>query len=254
MPDEFTGVTLSTDYIGKNILYYPEVASTMDTARKAAQDGAIEGTAVIADIQTSGRGRMKRTWKSPKGSIALSIVLTPKLEQLPQIIMVASLAMVGALYNIAGIKAKIKWPNDVLINGRKVCGILVENSLSGKKVNWTIVGIGININLDLSLISDEIAYATSISTEIGKDVSKSYVVKHVLESFEHYYDGMKNGEPICEQWRDLLETLGEEVQVTDGDVIEKGVAESVDTDGSLLLRKADGTLAKIVAGDVTLRK
>ena len=123
----------------------------MEVAKEAVKKGAAEGTVILADEQTTGRGRLGRIWlSSPKSSIAMSLILYPPLEWLPQINMATPLAVIRSIKKTTGIKAGIKWPNDVLIEGKKVCGTLIENALQGETVNWTIVGIGLNVNLDFT--------------------------------------------------------------------------------------------------------
>lgn len=245
--------SIATSVIGRKISYYSTLSSTTDVAKGLVKSKTEEGTVVIADEQSAGRGRLSRAWNSPKGSIAMSVILYPQLEQLPGLIMVMSLAVRRAIEQTTGIKADIKWPNDVLISGRKVCGILIENDIRGKDVRWSIVSPGININVDkaqLMKISDS---ATSLYIETGQQVSKLQVIVHLLESLDLYYMRLRNGEVIYHEWRDCMVTLGKEVQVSGGEYVESGVAESVDSDGCLLVRRYDGSIARIVAGDVTLR-
>jgi len=162
---------LETLFIGQRVIYYPSLTSTMEVAKQEAQRGAEEGTAVIAGEQTVGRGRKKRAWLSPKGSIALSIILYPSVVYLPSLIMVASLAVVHSIEEVTGLRSQIKWPNDVLVNGRKVSGILIESGVRGKIVDYAIMGIGINANLSLSDFPELLPFATSLSDELGGDVS-----------------------------------------------------------------------------------
>lgn len=243
---------LETTFVGQHLLYYSSIPSTMDAAKQAAQAGAVEGTIVIAEEQTAGRGRMERSWLSPPGgAIALSIILRPKLSHLPQLIMVASLAAVHSIEKVSGLRPAIKWPNDILIQGKKVCGILIESQLRGKRVDFTIMGIGLNVALDVSAFPSISATATSLATELGRKVSRRRILQCLLAEVERLYLAVQAGEPIYQEWRDRLETLGKKVRVKWGEGIEEGQAESVDSQGGLLLRRGDGTLARIVAGDVT---
>jgi len=216
---------LETRFVGQRVIYYPSLTSTMEVARREAQQGAAEGTVIIADEQTAGRGRLGRVWLSPRGSIALSIILYPSLSHLPSLIMLASLAVVHSIEAVTGLKSQTKWPNDVLVNGRKVCGIFPE-----------ILPI-----------------ATSLSDEMGRDVSRLSIIRCLLVETERVYLALSAGGSIYEEWRDSLVTLGRRVCVKTGEAIYEGVAESVARDGSLLLRGPDGSLTRIVAGDVTLR-
>jgi len=245
---------LDTRFIGQRVIYYPRLTSTMDVAKREAQQGAIEGTVVIAGEQTAGRGRIKRPWLSPKGSIALSIILYPSLAYLPSLIMVASLAVVRCIDKVTGLKSQIKWPNDVLVNDKKVCGILIESDVRGNTVDYAIIGIGINANLRLSDFPEIPPTATSLSHELGRKVSRLDIIQCLLAETERLYLALPAGESVYQEWRDNLATLGKRVRAKSGETTYEGVAESVASDGSLLLRQSDGSLTKIVAGDVTLLK
>lgn len=244
---------LETHLVGQRVIYYPSLTSTMEVAKREAQQGVVAGTVIVADEQTAGRGRLKRAWLSPRGNVALSIILSPSLAYLPSLIMLASLAVVHSIEVVTGLKSQIKWPNDILINGRKVCGILIENDVQGNTVNYSIIGIGINVNLRLADFPEILSIATSLSDELGGDVSRLSVIRCLLVEIERLYLALSAGGSIYEEWRDSLVTLGRRVRVKTGETIYEGVAESVARDGSLLLRGLDGSLTKIVAGDVTLR-
>ncbi len=245
---------LGTRFIGWRILYYPSLTSTNDVARQEAQRGAAEGTVVVADVQTAGRGRLKRAWLSPVGSVALSVFLRPDVVQLPSLIMLASLAVVRSLEAVTGLKVQIKWPNDVLINGRKVCGILIESDVRGNTVNYVIVGIGINVNLSAADFPEISPIATSLSGELGREVSRLSVVRRLLVEMDKLYQGLSVGGALYGEWRSRLVTLGKKVRAATGDTVYEGVAEAVAEDGSLLLRGPDDSLTRIVVGDVTLRE
>ncbi len=244
---------LQTCFIGRRVLYFPSITSTNEVAKKEAQQKAVEGTVIITGEQTRGRGRLKRAWLTPKGNIALSIILYPDISYLPSLIMLASLAVTHCIELVTSLKTQIKWPNDVIINGKKVCGILIESDIQGNKVHYAVIGIGINVNLRLADFPDIQPSATSLYNELGKEVPRLSLIQHLLAEFERLYLIISNGRSIYEEWRDSLVTLGKNVRVTAGDTIYEGVAESVTGDGSLLLRSLDGKLIKIVAGDVTLR-
>lgn len=245
---------LGTSFVGQRVLYYSRLGSTMDATRQEARHGAAEGTVVIADEQTSGKGRMKRTWLTPAGNIALSVILYPRLASLSYLVMLASLAVARSIEAVTGLKTQIKWPNDVLINGKKVCGILVESDVRGGQVHYAIVGIGLNVNLKPGDFPGIQPTATSLSNESGRRISRLALVRHLLIELERLYLTLPEGKSIYEQWRDRLITIGQPVRVTSGEGIMEGTAEAVDPDGSLLLRHPDGHLTRIVAGDVTLRE
>ena len=244
---------LGTRFIGQRVIYHPRLPSTMDEARRQAQKGAREGTVIVAEEQTAGRGRIKRAWLSPKGSIALSIILYPEVAYLSSLIMVASLGVAHAIEKVTGLKPEIKWPNDVLIKGKKVCGILIESDVRGNTVAYAIIGIGINTNFRLTDFPEILPHATSLADELGEEISRVAIIRHLLVETERLYLALPDGDPIYREWQDKLVTLGRKVQVKSGETFLKGIAESVARDGSLLLRHSDGSVTSVVAGDVTLR-
>lgn len=245
---------LKTDFIGKKVIAYPSLSSTNDIAKREARKGAREGTVILAEEQTAGRGRLKRAWLSPKGSIALSIILHPTPAQLPSLIMVASLAVAHCIEEVSGLETQIKWPNDVLINGKKVCGILIESDVRGSAVDYAVIGIGINVNLKPADFPEIAATATSLAQELGREISRREMIRCLLVEAENLYLALPEDDSVFREWRDRLVTLGKEVELISGKTSYQGVAESVANDGSLLLRQPDGSLIKIVAGDVSLRQ
>jgi BirA family biotin operon repressor/biotin-[acetyl-CoA-carboxylase] ligase len=245
---------LGTELIGRNVIVFPSLSSTNDIAKREARKGAREGTVVVAEEQTKGRGRLKRAWLSPRGSVSLSVILHPTPDQLPSLIMVASLAVAHCIEKVADLKTQIKWPNDVLIKGKKVCGILVESDVRGSGVDYAVIGIGLNVNLKTADFPDIAATATSLSQELGKELSLPETIRHLLVAVENLYLALPEGASVFKEWRGRLVTLGQEVAVSSGKTVYKGTAESVASDGSLLLRQPDGNLLKIVAGDVSLRQ
>lgn len=242
---------LKTQVVGRKIIHYPRLPSTMTAARQEARRRAPEGTVVVADEQTAGRGRRERRWLSPGGCLALSVVLYPGLAQLSSLIMIASLAVMHSIRAVTGLEPQIKWPNDVLANGKKVCGILVENDLKGKKVEYAVIGIGINVNIKVAEFSEIEPVATSLSDELGREVSRRDVLRRLLVELDRLY--LQADETVFEEWRDNLVTLGKPVRVETGGRIYEGMAESVARDGSLTLRLTNGAMMTVVAGDVTLR-
>ena len=214
--------------------------------------GAAEGTAVVAGEQTGGRGRLGRDWLSPEGNIALSVILYPDLAKLPSLIMLASLAVLHSIEAVAGLKAQISWPNDVLIGGRKVCGILVESDVRGGAVAYAVIGIGINVNLKISDFPEIPLSATSLSNEVGGEVSLLSMIRQLLVEVERLYLALQAGGSVYQEWRDSLVTLGRKVRASSVSINYEGIAESVDRDGGLLLRCSDGSLIKVIAADVTL--
>lgn len=256
IPDELSVTALTRDLpttlIARRVLYFPSLTSTMDAVRDEARRGAPEGTAVVTSMQTAGRGRLKRAWLSPAGSVAVSILLYPQPNHLPTLVMVSSLAVARAIATVTGLAPEIKWPNDVLVRGKKVCGILIDSDVQGERVTSNI-GIGINVNVNMADYPDIQALATSLSQETGKAVSRLAVVRGLLVEMDRLYLTVRSGGSVWEEWRARLVTLGKSVRARSGDTVYEGIAEDVAHDGSLLVRSADGHLHTVVAGDVTLR-
>lgn len=245
---------LKTEFIGQRVLYYPSLSSTMEAARREAEQMAPEGTIIVAGEQTAGKGRLKRVWLTPGGNIAVSVILYPDIIFLSSIIMMASLAVTHSIETVTGLRAQIKWPNDVLINNRKVCGILIENDIRGNKLNYTVTGIGINVNLKLGDFPELSQTATSLVDELGKMVSRPELLRSLLVELEKLYTVLRKGGSLYEEWRDNLITLGRKVRLDTGVTIYEGIAESVNRDGSLMLRDLNGEIIRVVAGDVNLKE
>ena len=244
---------LPTRFIGHKIIYYPSLNSTMDAAKKEAQWGAEAGTVIVAGEQTAGRGRLQRTWFSPAGGLAFSVILRPNINYLPYMIMLASLAVTYGVRSLTGLKPQIKWPNDVLIGEKKICGILIENDIRKNILRHIVIGIGLNVNLQLSQFPEIAGIATSLSDQLTRQVSRSDVLRSVLVEMDKLYSALPNGEILLHQWKNSLVTLGQQVQVNMGDQIYTGRAESVTENGALMIRQKDGHLVKIIAGDVMLK-
>lgn len=244
---------LATRFIGQKIIYFPSVTSTMDAAKKEAQWGAEAGTVILAGEQTAGRGRLKRTWLSPEGGLAFSVILRPNLSCLPYMIMLASLAVANGIRSVTGLKPQIKWPNDVLIKYKKVCGILIENDIRKNDLKHTVIGVGINVNVETKQLTEIAPIATSLSDQLGNQVSRAEVLRSVLVEMDRLYSELPQGEQLFNQWKANLVTLGQQVQINMGDNIYTGLAEDVTEDGSLMLRQKDGYLVKIIAGEVMFK-
>jgi BirA family biotin operon repressor/biotin-[acetyl-CoA-carboxylase] ligase len=258
MPDEIVNQSLitkglNTRFIGQNVLYYHSLTSTNDIARQLALVKCPEGTAVIADSQTTGRGRLRREWVSPQGNIAVTVVLYPSRKDLHFLTMLASLAVLYSIEKTTGLRCQLKWPNDVLIGGKKVCGILLESQASAESAEYAIIGVGINVNMKLAEYPEISAIATSLTDETGKDVSRVALLQNLFVEMEKLYLRLRAGESLLEEWREHLVTLGKSIHVRSGDEVFEGIAVAVAEDGSLMLRCADGRLMKFTAGDVTLR-
>jgi BirA family biotin operon repressor/biotin-[acetyl-CoA-carboxylase] ligase len=244
---------LTTGFVGRRLEYRAALGSTQDLARELARAGAAEGTVVLAGRQTAGQGRLGRYWVSPAGGLYLTVVLRPPAEHLKAPVIVAALAVARAIERLAGLETSLKWPNDVLVAGRKIAGILSESELMGQNVSYALVGIGVNVNTDMAAYPQSAPLATSVMTELGREASREALAANILNEFETLYLAALAGEPIDKEWRARLGTLGKKVQVRFGQRVEEGLAEDVDRDGDLILRRADGSRLAIAAGDVTLQ-
>lgn len=244
---------LNTRFIGQRVLYYSELDSTMEAARREALWGAQAGTVILTDRQTAGKGRLGRTWISPPGSLMFSVILKPNLANLPFMVMIASLSVVYGIRTLTGLRSQIKWPNDVLINDRKICGILIENDIRKNVLHHTVIGIGINVNNHTSEYPEISATATSLADQTGKEFSREDLLVCCLSEMDNLYELLPDTLYIRQHWVKNMVTIGQKVQVTWGDKILTGTAESVSHDGNLLLRQKEGKLIEIMAGDVTLQ-
>lgn len=235
-------------------MYYPCVTSTMDVARELAKEGVREGTVIVAGGQSEGRGRLGRTWLSPGGqSISLSIILRPTAAQLTQLNMVASLATLRSITAVAGVKPLIKWPNDILINGRKVSGILIENIFEGADLRAAVVGIGINVNFDPASFPEIAGIATGVSIEAGRVISAQELTTRLLRESDELYRQLQEAGTVYDAWIPFVETLGRWVRVRSGDHTVEGRAASITANGSLVLMRSDGGTVALDAGEVTLQ-
>jgi BirA family transcriptional regulator, biotin operon repressor / biotin---[acetyl-CoA-carboxylase] ligase len=223
----------------------------MDTARREALNHSPEGTAVFAELQTAGRGRLKRQWLTTDGNIAVSVVLYPPPEIFSSLIMLTSVAVVNAIKKTAGLDCTIKWPNDILIDGRKVCGILIETCQDKKDICYAILGIGINVGLEVANHPDIKDIAIGLSERLGKSVSREDLLIQLFNEIEGMYSDLKHGNSLYALWKNKLGMLGKPVKVHSMDTILKGIAEGVEEDGSLMLRCNSGELKRITIGDVS---
>jgi BirA family transcriptional regulator, biotin operon repressor / biotin---[acetyl-CoA-carboxylase] ligase len=248
---------LRTRILGRQVHYSHTTDSTNRQAREEAAGGAAEGTLVVAEMQSAGRGRLGRSWLSPRGGIWLSLVLRPPLPpyRAHLITLLAAVAAVEATTAVAGIAPGIKWPNDLLLKGRKLAGILTEVSAEMERVNYLVVGVGLNANIPADCFAGELAgQATSLLAETGKPVSRVAWVRAFLECFEtSYFAAQDKGfEDILNRWRRHSVTLGQHVRMSTGGRTTDGVALDIDEQGALLVRTHDGTKI-FLAGEVTLR-
>ncbi len=245
---------LNTRVIGRSVEYHPVASSTQALARAAAQNGAPEGAVFIADRQTAGRGRLGRTWQAPAGSsLLISILLRPSPEVYPLLSMAAALAVCHAIEAVTGLKPNLKWPNDVLLSNRKVAGLLVEGELVGGDPDFAVMGVGVNVNLDPRDLAGISYPATSLQTETGTRVSRVLLARELILQLDRVYANVCSGISPRDEWKSALITLGRRVRVDAGTAVHEGVAEDVDEHGALLLRRDDGCLLILLAGEVTLQ-
>ncbi len=246
---------LTTAFLGRHIIQAGSVSSTQDLARSKAAEGAPEGTLVVAEEQTAGRGRLGRSWVSPPGAnLYVTLILRPSRERLRALSMVAPLATAQAVEETTGLSPRIKWPNDLLLAGRKLAGVLIDTEISGQAPQYALVGVGMNVNMDVQAVPEIAAIATSLRQHLGREISREEVLAAFLNRFELLYvESERGGAAVREAWRARLDTLGRQIRVASGGQMEEGLAEDVDGDGSLILRRADGSRVTLVAGEVTLR-
>lgn len=244
---------LRTGRLGREFQYLPEVDSTNLYAKKWAIEGAVDGAVVVADMQTGGRGRLGRAWSSPSGNgLWMSVVLRPLIapDKAPQITLATAVGVAAGLRDL-GYDAGIKWPNDIYINGRKVCGMLTEMHASMESVEWVVVGIGINcLNREFPPEIRDIATSLALSGE--KPVVRAEVAAAVLNRLEEYYDMLyrEGFGRIREEWLANNITLGKRVKITTLTETMYGQALDMNGDGSLLLQREDGGEFTLVTGDV----
>jgi BirA family biotin operon repressor/biotin-[acetyl-CoA-carboxylase] ligase len=244
--------SLNTNIVGGRVIYFQSLPSTMEVAKQEAASGATDGTVIVASEQVMGRGRFTRQWLSPPGSISLSVILRPDFISLPFMIMLSGVATSKAI-GITNLKTQLKWPNDVLVNGRKVCGILTESSLKDSQVDYVVIGIGVNVNMKMAGYPDISELATSLLDELGYEVSILKLLRQLLTELDILYGLLPDGERIFNEWRHKMAMLGKRVQVFSDEGYYEGIAEDVESDGNLLLRLDNGSIQHILAGDVSLR-
>lgn len=247
---------LTTRYVGRRAEFHAELGSTNARAIELAEAGAPDGTLALAERQTAGRGRLGRRWHAPGGtSLLVSLVLRPALAPrgAQRVTMICSLAAVEAIERLTGLRAAIKWPNDVYLGERKVGGVLTELGARGEELRYVVVGMGLNVNLDPAELESVRAPATSLSAELGRPVPRLALLAAILEGIERRYERMRGGWSPHVEWAAHLLTRGRRVSVGTGEGVVDGLAEGVDEDGALLVRRDDGALVRVLAGDVTLR-
>jgi len=250
---------LTTRILGRHMEHREEVESTQRVLRELARDGAPEGTVVLAERQARGRGRRQRGWVSLPGGVALSVLFTPRLapDRISQFLLLAGVAAAEAVNEQSRVRAGLKWPNDVLLRGKKIGGILAEMSSDAERIEHLILGMGLNLNTQ----EDEIPFdmrdeATSVLAATGSGVSRPRLVRDILTRLERSYHRLlqEGGSPVREQWLRHNVTLGRRVRAETDSAVLHGVAKDIDDSGALLLQDDTGREHRLLAGDISLRE
>ena len=247
---------IHTKWAGKTVHFAREIDSTNLWIKRLAKEGAPEGTLALAEFQSAGRGRLGRSWEVPEGtSVMMSILLRPKFEPqyAPTLTLVMGMAVAKAVKNL-GFDVSIKWPNDVVVSHKKICGILTEMGVRDGKIDYAVIGVGINVNI--REFPEEMAdKATSLYLESGKEFDRSQIPGLVMEAFEKYYEKFAatcDLSGLKEEYESILANYNQPVRVLAKEPYE-GVARGITDGGELLVEKTDGTIVAVSAGEVSVR-
>lgn len=261
-PDILTPAELSTGLnvkiVGTSLVCVSETESTNILAGRLAEEGAAEGTVVIADSQNRGKGRLGRLWESPAGvNLYCSVILRPPIMPIhaPQLTFLSAVAVAEAVERAAGLIPVIKWPNDVLVNGFKVAGLLNEMSAEMERVDYLVLGIGVNINMQRSQFPGDLRHpASSLAIEAGHGVERLSFTRALLEALDSHYDSYcaEGYAPLRQAWLDRSAVMGRRVRVNCQERQVSGTVEGIDEIGALLVRTPDGKQERVLAGDVTI--
>ena len=252
--------SLAGEFIGRPLYYYPETGSTNDEVFRLGGCGSPEGTAVIADSQTKGKGRLQRLWHSPPGSnIYTSILLRPTFapDQAPRISIAAGVAVAEILSEYCQGLVQLKWPNDVLLNKKKACGILAQMKTSADGIDFVVLGIGINANIGYHQLPPDIrTIATSLTIETGREIDRLELIISLYENIAKWYKELtqRGFDAIKEKWLNLAPMISQNVQVMFRDEVVSGKALGLDDDGSLIILTVNNETVKVSAGDATILK
>lgn len=264
MPDKISGneiqLGLETEFLGRNVHYEESVDSTQKIAHRLADEQAPNGTIIVADEQISGRGRLNRNWYSPKGTgIWMSIILRPEipLHKAPQLTLLAAVAIVQGIQEATGLIPDIKWPNDILIKGKKVVGILTELQAESDRINSVIIGIGINVNQQKTDFPEELSeIATSLACEKGEKLNRAKLIQEILLKMENLYkEYLQNGfQMIKVLWESYAVSIGQNIIARTITNTIEGQALGITDDGVLLLKGSDGVIHQIYSADIEIPK
>jgi len=258
--DDLTSQLSEDQIIGNQIRVFSETASTNKLVDQIGLAGEPEGLVIFAESQTQGRGRLGRQWISPsKKGLWFSVLLRPALRppQMTQLTVIAATALARAIRETTPLIPEIKWPNDILINGKKVAGVLTEMSAEPDRVLHAVIGIGLDVNLDEEDFPDDLKFlATSLRLECGKPILRSRLAVHLLRALDDDYRRIREGQfkMVSEEWESQCITLQKRVRIHQMDRVIDGYAESLDSEGALMVRTASGLLERITGGDVTIDK
>lgn len=251
-------LTGKTRWAGQEIYYYPDTDSTNIRAKELGEKGAPHGTLVVAGQQSKGRGRRGRGWESPPGcSIYMSILLRPEFlpSKAPMLTLIMAYSVAKALRACTGMEVKIKWPNDIVLNGKKLVGILTEMSTEIDYINHVVIGVGVNVNM--ASFSEEIAKtATSLRIETGEIIKRGALIVEMMKHFEQNYEMYLKTEDLSgirEAYNGLLVNCGKEVRILGAKEPYQAVALGINDSGELLVRKQDGSQEAVYAGEVSVR-
>jgi BirA family biotin operon repressor/biotin-[acetyl-CoA-carboxylase] ligase len=231
--------------IGRRVLRLEETTSTNDVAKKLGREGEEEGLVVRAERQTAGRGRMGSTWSSPEGGLYLTVLLRPKVksEELLKMTVYSCVPVAEAIEEVTGIEVQLKWPNDLLLHGKKIGGILAEGVSKGTELDFTVIGIGLNVNSRIESIGEE--GATSIMQELGKTVEMERLFETLLQNLDEFYQGLMKGELDEDGYVSRSCTLGREIEAIVGKETLRGKALYLSPDGALVLRSEEGLVLRL---------
>ncbi|MBN6188636.1 biotin--[acetyl-CoA-carboxylase] ligase [Aneurinibacillus sp. BA2021] len=249
---------LTTKTLGQNVHYYASIDSTQTKCQELAKAGAPEGTLVVADQQVGGKGRLGRVWYSPPNTnISMSLLLRPQLElqKCPQLTLLTAVAIVETLREFCEIDAQIKWPNDILVDGKKVCGILTELNAESDRIHSLVIGMGINVNTAAEQFPDDVRdVATSLRVVKGEAMHRVPIIQQILMRLEALYERYlaEGFAPIKERWERFALTTGKHVTIRTLQGSLTGYAEGIDETGVLLVRKEDGSITKVYSADIEI--
>ncbi len=246
---------LETDLIGRNFIYCDEIESTNTVLLADKQNYKKNGTVLLAEKQLAGKGRKERTWHSAKGlNLTFSVLLTKESLagiNINHLNLASSLAVALAVENLFQLRTELKWPNDILINGKKVAGILTETSIKGSKIERAVIGIGINLN-QIAFHGEFNLPPTSIKLEVGDNIDRENTLAEVLNLFEELLTQLeRNSAIILKDWRNRCNMIGDKITITENDKVKSGIFYDIDESGYLLLKHND-SIEKIHFGDVSL--